>query len=231
MDEVNSLSVSSAHFGWSRSPGQRNGQGRVDHNVLRPRDVRKVDPTFATRLEPAILVRAGVIILSLGRIMALVTRESLYCVMCDGQDEIVRSIQSSLLTLIAAAERETALASDLDMQAAAELSAMPGGMRRSSSDPRLSSSETQQQQQPNHLQTPLTKGLAGAANGISSAFGSGQLNGGLGGGGVCFEFCGLVRARHERVRARASLPARFAIPPRRLSPRFSSSSAPRSPTR
>ena len=43
MDEVNSLSISPAHFGWSRSPGQRNA--KVDHNVLRPRDVRKVDPT------------------------------------------------------------------------------------------------------------------------------------------------------------------------------------------
>lgn len=189
MDEVNSLSISSAHFGWSRSPGQRNA--KVDHNVLRPRDVRKVDPTFATRLEPAILVRAGVIILSLGRIMALVTRESLYCVMCDGQDEIIRSIQSSLLSLITAAERESLLANELDAQAAPDHNGMAGGMRRSSSDPRLSSSEMQQPA--NHLQTPTLKGLAvgGTPGGFSLQGTGGQVN-----GGVIFEFCGLVCATH-----------------------------------
>ena len=209
MDEVNSLTVSSAHFGWSRSPGQRNA--KVDHNVLRPRDVRKVDPTFATRLEPAILVRAGVIILSLGRIMALVTRESLYCVMCDGQDEIVRKIQSSLLTLIAAAEREAVMASDMDLQAAAELSATPGRLRRSNSDPRLSSSEVQQQ--PNHLHTPMAKGAASASNGISLQFG-GLLNGGP--GGVCFEFCGLVCVQPTAM-LRASLSLALSLPTRQPS--------------
>jgi hypothetical protein len=209
MDEVNSLTVSSAHFGWSRSPGQRNA--KVDHNVLRPRDVRKVDPTFATRLEPAILVRAGVIILSLGRIMALVTRESLYCVMCDGQDEIVRKIQSSLLSLIAAAEREAVMASDMDLQAAAELSATPGRLRRSNSDPRLSSSEVQQQ--PNHLHTPMAKGAASASNGISLQFG-GLLNGGP--GGVCFEFCGLVCVQPTAM-LRASLSLALSLPTRQPS--------------
>ena len=79
------------------------------------------------------------------------------------------------------------MASDMDLQAAAELSATPGRLRRSNSDPRLSSSEVQQQ--PNHLHTPMAKGAASASNGISLQFG-GLLNGGP--GGVCFEFCGLV---------------------------------------
>ena len=142
---------------------------------------------FATRLEPAILVRAGVIILSLGRIMALVTRESLYCVMCDGQDEIIRSIQSSLLSLITAAERESLLANELDAQAAPDHNGMAGGMRRSSSDPRLSSSEMQQPA--NHLQTPTGGGWR--HGGFSLQGTGGQVN-----GGVIFEFCGLVCATH-----------------------------------
>ena len=66
------------------TPSMHRSQSSI--NTLRPRDVRKVDPSFATRLEPAILVRSGCIILSLGRILSLVTRESLYLVLREGRD-------------------------------------------------------------------------------------------------------------------------------------------------
>ena len=102
-------------------------------NVLRPRDVRKVDPAFATRLEPAILVRAGCIILSLGKILSLVTRESLYCVISDGQEGVVDAINFNLNTLLAATEADAGAQAEL----AAEPLSRAGSMPRSHSDPSL----------------------------------------------------------------------------------------------
>ena len=58
--------------------------------MLKPRDVRKIDPAFAARLEPTVFVRAGCIIISLGRnsLQAIITREALYCVLTKGTEHV-----------------------------------------------------------------------------------------------------------------------------------------------
>eukprot|EP00964_Phaeocystis_antarctica_P098969 scaffold64882_cov75-Phaeocystis_antarctica.AAC.8 len=43
------------------------GSPASDLLLLKARDVRKVDPVFGGRIEPVILVRTGVILVSLGR--------------------------------------------------------------------------------------------------------------------------------------------------------------------
>ena len=122
LDEINALnSTAEDHVS---SPSIRQSAHLRNANL---RDVRKVDPTFSTRLEPAILVRAGCIILSLGRILCLITRESLYCVLVSGHEEVVRPIAASLAALLVAGEAE----SDGSAPSAAE---MPnGGLQRSHS--------------------------------------------------------------------------------------------------
>ena len=66
LDEVN---AQSQVMGFPKSPARQSSATLTDQR-LKARDIRKVDPAFATRLEPAILVRSGCIILSLGRVSA-----------------------------------------------------------------------------------------------------------------------------------------------------------------
>ena len=56
LHEVNTLNKTSHDV--VLSPAIHRQQSRAGANLLRARDVRKVDPNFSTRLEPAILVRA-----------------------------------------------------------------------------------------------------------------------------------------------------------------------------
>lgn len=69
--------------------------------LLQARDVRKVDPLIAARLEPAIIVRTGCITVSLGRteLRAIITRERLYFVVPDGADSILTLVQDNLALL------------------------------------------------------------------------------------------------------------------------------------
>ena len=96
------------------SPQRKSRGGGSTHNVLKARDVRKVDPAFAARLEPAIIVRAGCVIISLGKmteLRAIITREKLYFVLPEGRvaDSILAAFRTNLATLRAAeAERAAA---------------------------------------------------------------------------------------------------------------------------
>lgn len=60
--------------------------------VLKARDVRKVDPLFAGRLEPVILVRCGSITVSLGRteLRAIILHDRLYFIVPDGADSMLQ---------------------------------------------------------------------------------------------------------------------------------------------
>ena len=102
LDEVNSQSINPLSV--TSPPGSKRQQSSV--SALRPRDVRKVDPMFATRLEPAILVRTGCIILSLGRteLRAIITRENLFCVVREGQEKLLSNLQANLTALRASSE-------------------------------------------------------------------------------------------------------------------------------
>ncbi|KAL3918522.1 MAG: hypothetical protein SGPRY_005985, partial [Prymnesium sp.] len=75
--------------------------------ILKARDVRKVDPYFAARLEPVIIVRTGCITLSLGRtdLRAIITRNRLYFVVPDGADSILMHVQDNLAMLRAGDDR------------------------------------------------------------------------------------------------------------------------------
>jgi len=75
--------------------------GAAPGALLQPRDVRKVDPFFAARLEPAIIVRSGCILLSLGRteLRAIITHERLYFVVPNGADSILTTVQNNLAKL------------------------------------------------------------------------------------------------------------------------------------
>ena len=147
LDEANALN-SSAHDS-TLSPSVR----RPNANLLRARDVRKVDPNFSTRLEPAILVRTGCIILSLGRILCLITRESLYCILASGQEEIVRSIATNLMAMLVAGEAESDVAAARD---ASEFeSAGGGGMPRSHSAGSLPTLPTRPGSLPTLMSPPL----------------------------------------------------------------------------
>ena len=96
-------------------------QASLSANIIRPRDVRKVDPAFATRLEPAVMVRSGCIIVSLGQSLgysAIVTTDELYCVMPNVQhqhattsvEQLLSALQLNLSGLRAAAEADGAAA-------------------------------------------------------------------------------------------------------------------------
>jgi len=65
---------------------------------LMARDVRKVDPMFAGRLEPVILVRCGSITVSLGRteLRAIILHDRLYLIVPDGADSILQLVQKNL---------------------------------------------------------------------------------------------------------------------------------------
>ena len=85
LDEVRAASKIPAHSG----------------TLLTSRDIRKVDPFFAARLEPVIITRTGCITVSLGRteLRAIITRERLYFVVPDGADSILTLVQSNLAML------------------------------------------------------------------------------------------------------------------------------------
>ena len=176
LDEANALNSTAHDFIMSPSVRRQNA------NLLRARDVRKVDPNFSTRLEPAILVRTGCIILSLGRILCLITRESLYCILATGQEEIVRSIAANFASLLAAGEAESAAgapdASELDVFDGGG----GGGVTRSHSAgslPTMISSPVAAPPPISRLDSPAPAPKASVANHLSVA---GSL-GGLGMGG------------------------------------------------
>lgn len=87
LDDVRAVSIPAA----GAQPG----------TLLTPRDVRKVDPHFAARLEPTIITRTGCITVSLGRtnLRAIITRERLYFVVPDGADSIINTVQNNLAIL------------------------------------------------------------------------------------------------------------------------------------
>eukprot|EP00966_Prymnesium_polylepis_P336541 7391624-Prymnesium_polylepis.1 len=75
--------------------------GAAPGTLLTSRDVRKVDPYFAARLEPVIAVRTGCITVSLGRteLRAIITRDRLYFVVPDGADSILTTVREKLSTI------------------------------------------------------------------------------------------------------------------------------------
>ncbi|EOD20486.1 hypothetical protein EMIHUDRAFT_450951 [Emiliania huxleyi CCMP1516] len=70
--------------------------------VLKARDVRKVDPLFAGRLEPVILVRCGSITVSLGRteLRAIILHDRLYFIVPDGADSMLQEVHRNLLLVL-----------------------------------------------------------------------------------------------------------------------------------
>ena len=58
-------------------------QSTLKVTFVTPRDIRKIDPAFATRLEPTILVRTGCIIVAFGRseLRVIVTPDALFCML------------------------------------------------------------------------------------------------------------------------------------------------------
>uniref|UniRef100_A0A6U7CDN6 Magnesium transporter n=1 Tax=Haptolina brevifila TaxID=156173 RepID=A0A6U7CDN6_9EUKA len=115
LDEINREASTFLSRLLPRSPGARSVPTPPKRqasmiNALKRRDVRKVDPAFATRLEPAILVRSGCIILSLGRaeLRAIITSDHLYCVLRDGQEQTLNTLQANFTLLRQAAEAEAA---------------------------------------------------------------------------------------------------------------------------
>ena len=72
--------------------------------LLKARDVRKVDPVLGGRIEPVILVRTGVILVSLGRteLRALILHDRLYFMVPDGADSVLTAVQQNLMQLRAA---------------------------------------------------------------------------------------------------------------------------------
>ena len=58
-------------------------QSKLKVTFVTPRDIRKIDPAFATRLEPTILVRTGCIIVAFGRseLRVIVTPDALFCML------------------------------------------------------------------------------------------------------------------------------------------------------
>ena len=83
--------------------------------LLKARDVRKVDPVFGGRLEPVILARTGVILVSLGRteLRALILRDRMYFVVPDGADSLLELLESNLRSLLEAEPPHELLARDL----------------------------------------------------------------------------------------------------------------------
>lgn len=160
LDEINAQAqAGAAMFTYPPSPAR---QQSTTHNLIKPRDIRKVDPAFATRLEPAILVRWGCVIVSLGRseLRAIITREQLYCVLPPGNtsvadrviEQVISALHGNLAALRAASEADTAESQATTASSAALTGATPNGsvldspslkpapgvIPRSSSDPALS---------------------------------------------------------------------------------------------
>ena len=218
LDEVNAAASWGA-LGPSRSTSLKRQQSTI--NILRPRDVRKVDPSFATRLEPAIIVRAGCIILSLGRILSLVTRDSLYCVLREGRDglhegqmALVLATRDNLAALLSAGEAEPGPAPTDSLDNSPNMlralsDAPPSRLtERSYSDGKLATMVSTAPLAKRHPDTPTANG--GSANSFASIASSLAANGaatnaainGLGPNAVswapvgaqgpqCYEFCAM----------------------------------------
>uniref|UniRef100_A0A7S4F3N7 Magnesium transporter n=1 Tax=Chrysotila carterae TaxID=13221 RepID=A0A7S4F3N7_CHRCT len=95
-----SVSVSGAGIG---AGGGGHDESLLGTDVpLMARDVRKVDPLFAGRLEPVILVRCGSITVSLGRteLRAIILHDRLYFIVPDGADSILQVVQKNLSTIL-----------------------------------------------------------------------------------------------------------------------------------
>ena len=75
--------------------------GAPPGTLIQARDVRKVDPFFAARLEPVVIVRTGCITVSLGRteLRAIITRDHLFFVVPNGADSILTIVQKNLASL------------------------------------------------------------------------------------------------------------------------------------
>ena len=73
----------------------------ADLMLLKARDVRKVDPVFGGRIEPVILVRTGVVLVSLGKteLRALILHDRLYFIVPDGADSVLSVVQQNLQQL------------------------------------------------------------------------------------------------------------------------------------
>ena len=94
---------------------RQTGMLSSDLVLLKARDVRKVDPVFGGRLEPVILARTGVILVSLGRteLRALILKDRMYFIVPDGADSLLESLESNLRSLLEAEPPQQLLARDL----------------------------------------------------------------------------------------------------------------------
>lgn len=84
------------------APGQPQPKLTGNDALLKARDVRKVDPLFAGRLEPIIFVRCGSITVSLGRteLRAIITHDRLYFVVPDGADSLLQEVNRNLTMVL-----------------------------------------------------------------------------------------------------------------------------------
>jgi hypothetical protein len=84
------------------APGQPQPKLTGNDALLKARDVRKVDPLFAGRLEPIILVRCGSITVSLGRteLRAIITHDRLYFIVPDGADSLLHEVNRNLTMVL-----------------------------------------------------------------------------------------------------------------------------------
>ncbi|KAA0175436.1 hypothetical protein FNF27_03136 [Cafeteria roenbergensis] len=103
--------------GWA-SPGLRPGRSKLarsrlamlDAPTVQPRDLRLVDPLFASSQEPAIEPRRGCIIVNLPPTRAIVTRDRCYFIPSDGVDEELRTLADRVLCSASAAAAAEAAA-------------------------------------------------------------------------------------------------------------------------
>jgi hypothetical protein len=84
------------------APGQPQPRLTGNDALLEARDVRKVDPLFAGRLEPIIFVRCGSITVSLGRteLRAIITHDRLYFIVPDGADSLLEEVNRNLSMIL-----------------------------------------------------------------------------------------------------------------------------------
>ena len=165
LDELNAPSHKAGHA-VLQSPARHAVQNATNINLIKPRDIRKIDPAFATRLEPAFIVRTGCIIIAFGRseLRAVITPDALYCIMpphltpnlesAGGGNPLEKSLaalRTNLAILRAASASETAAAASLALSAPLQSTAFDrtshdslkilSTMPRSSSNPELTSEE------------------------------------------------------------------------------------------
>eukprot|EP00962_Isochrysis_galbana_P055107 scaffold26794_cov129-Isochrysis_galbana.AAC.2 len=84
------------------APGQPQPKLTGNDALLKARDIRKVDPLFAGRLEPIIFVRCGSITVSLGRteLRAIITHDRLYFIVPDGADSLLHEVNRNLTQVL-----------------------------------------------------------------------------------------------------------------------------------